>query len=91
MELDPYEQEILEAFEAGRMEPVEDEAGAIRRAQAGAERYFHEKEEVHLQLTRDDAYVLRQQAERSGASSEQLMADILHQYAAGMLQPRTQP
>ena len=92
-ELDEEEQEILEAYESGRLVPVPDREAVIARLQSYAQAAQRKDRRVNIRLTARDLTALQSIALDEGIPYQTLMASILHKYVTGRLveRPRSMP
>ena len=87
-ELDEEEQEILEAYESGRLVPVPDREAVIARLQSYAQAAQRKDRRVNIRLTARDLTALQSIALDEGIPYQTLMASILHKYVTGRLVER---
>lgn len=87
-ELDEEEQEILEAYESGRLVPVPDREAVIARLQSYAQAAQRKDHRVNIRLTAHDLTALQSIALEEGIPYQTLMASILHKYVTGRLVER---
>lgn len=88
LQLDPYEQEINDAIEQGKVkeEKVTDEE---KKRLAGIARYTldHMKKDkrVNIRIKANDLNAIRGKAEENGLPYQTLMSTILHHFATGKI------
>jgi predicted DNA binding CopG/RHH family protein len=98
MKLDPYEAEILEAYESGKIKPVVNKA-ELQRLRASARATAIKDRRVNIRLSSGDLQDIQAKALEEGLPYQTLIASILHKYVTGRLTedsmkvaaPRTQP
>ena len=83
--LDPEEKEILESFERGEWESVDDIESKRAFSKEAASNFLRKDERVTLRLSSGDLQRLKQKAAYKGLPYQTLIASILHKYAAGHL------
>ncbi len=83
--LDSEEQEILDAYEQGMVEPVADSAQKINEAQEAARNTFNKVRRVNLRVTERDFYLAHIRAQEEGLPYQTLLASIIHKYLTGRL------
>ena len=85
--LDPYEQELEDAFEKEGIKPVTGE----RRRQIeemtvqAARNYLRKDQRINIRLSSADLQRLKMRASREGLPYQTMIAGILHKVAAGLL------
>lgn len=84
-ELDPEEQDVLAAFEAGQLKPVEQGAKLRERHQAYADAMFRMDARINIRLPSKDLRGLQKRALAEGIPYQTLVASILHKYVEGRL------
>ena len=87
--LDPYELEILEAYETGKLKPVATKA-ELQRLRAAARATAIKDKRVNIRLSTADLLDIQAKALAQGMPYQTLIASILHRYVAGALED-TQP
>jgi predicted DNA binding CopG/RHH family protein len=82
--LDPYELEVLEAYEAGRLKPA---AGPeeLQRLRAAARATASKDKRVNIRLSSVDLLDIRAKALAEGMPYQTLIASVLHKYVTGRL------
>lgn len=82
--LDPEEQELLAAFEAGEMQSDFSEE---RKAELGqmAEASLKKDKRINIRISSRDLQALQQKAMEEGMPYQTLVSSILHKYASGSL------
>ncbi len=83
--LDPEEQEILEAFESGRIKPLPDAKAQIVQHQKAAEATFKKDARISIRLSSRDLRALQVRALQEGMPYQMLISSVLHKYAEGQL------
>jgi len=81
MNLDEYESEILEAFESGKLKPVEpsDDFKAIAR------NTMRKNKKINIRISENDLSALQRKAARDGIPYQTLIGSVLHRFASGFL------
>jgi predicted DNA binding CopG/RHH family protein len=85
--IDPYESEVLEAYDAGELESVatKDE---LARIKAAARATGTKDRRVNIRLSSADLRDIQIAALREGMPYQTLIASILHKYVTGRLSER---
>ena len=83
--LDPDEEGILEAFEAGELKPVDDRAEQIRTAREAARQTFNKSRRINLRLTQRDLERAHSRAREEGIPYQTLLSSVIHKYLDGRL------
>jgi predicted DNA binding CopG/RHH family protein len=78
--LDAYEQELLQAFEAGKLKPAKNKAALMKETKIAAKRYFEKKARLNIRLTEADLQRLKRKAVMEGLPYQTLAASVLHKY-----------
>ena len=79
--LDGYEQEILELYEDGRLKP----ASSGTDYQTIARTTLKKNRKINIRLPENDLIAIKQRAAREGIPYQTLIGSILHKYASGFL------
>lgn len=85
MELDPEEQDILEAYESGQYEPVPNLEEALRQHRRYAEATFRKDQRITIRISSRDLQALRKRALIEGIPYQTLVASVLHKFIDGRL------
>ena len=89
--LDPYEREILEAYEAGKLKPIATKA-ELARLRAAARATGVKDRRVNIRLSSGDLHDIQARALEEGMPYQTLIASVLHKYVTGRLtDPSTKP
>lgn len=93
MKLDPYEEEVLAAFEAGSLLPLatKEELEQIRES---ARATATKDQRINIRLSAGDLRDIQVKAMQEGMPYQTLIASVLHKYVTGRLaerNPATQP
>jgi len=80
IQLDDYEQDILESVERGEWNSVKNLQQEIEHYQHHARNYITSIQKVTIELPSSDIASLEQLANTSGVSMPLLLSSILHQY-----------
>jgi len=81
--LDQEEQEILDAFESEKMEPLSDADERIKRHREYAAATFKKDKRINIRLAGRDLEAIQQLAIREGIPYQTFIASILHKFADG--------
>jgi len=81
MVLDDYENEILEAYESGKLKPIELQDDY----QAMARNTMKKNRKINIRISENDLSVLRRRAAREGIPYQTLVGSVLHRFASGLL------
>ncbi len=89
MKLDKDEQDILDSFEKGEWERVENPTEEIRKHQQYARNTLKKDKRVNIRISSKDLEEIQVTAVRHGIPYQTLMASILHRYVHGDLVDKT--
>lgn len=84
---DPYEAEVLEAYEAGHLEPVTAKAELTRLRDAARATAIKDRR-VNIRLSSGDLQDIQAKALEEGMPYQTLIASVLHKYVTGRLADR---
>lgn len=84
-QLDPEEQEILEAFEQGILNPIPDAEAHIQEAKAIARNTLNKTKRINLRLTERDYQLAHVRAIEEGLPYQTLLSSVIHKYLTGRL------
>lgn len=82
--LDPFELEILEAYESGRLKPGASKA-ELARLRAAARATAIKDKRVNIRLSSVDLLDIQAKAMEEGMPYQTLIASVLHKYVTGRL------
>jgi len=82
--LDPYEQEVLQAYEAGKLKPIANKAELLGMRMAARATAIKDRR-VNIRLSSIDLLDIQAKALEEGMPYQTLIASVLHKYAAGKL------
>jgi predicted DNA binding CopG/RHH family protein len=82
--LDPYELEVLEAYESGKLKPSAGKA-ELQRMRAAARATAIKDKRVNIRLSSADLLDLQAKALEEGLPYQTLIASVLHKYVTGRL------
>ena|SRR3569832_2713224 len=82
--LDPYEVELLEAFESGKLAPIGTKA-EIAKLRAAARATAIKDRRVNIRLSAVDLQDIQVKALEEGMPYQTLIASVLHKYVTGRL------
>ena len=80
IQLDDYEQDILDSVERGEWQSVPNLQQAIDRYQRHAQAYMQSIQKITIELPSSDIASLQELASSSGVSIPLLLSSIIHQY-----------
>lgn len=83
-EADPYEAELLEAFDSGKLKSVATKAELARMRSAARATAIKDKR-VNIRLSAGDLQDIQVKALEAGMPYQTLIASVLHKYVAGRL------
>jgi predicted DNA binding CopG/RHH family protein len=83
-ELDPYELEVLEAYESGKLKPSAGKA-ELQRLRAAARATAIKDKRVNIRLSSVDLLDIQARALEEGMPYQTLIASVLHKYVTGRL------
>ena len=82
--LDPYELEVLQAFESGKLKPSAGKA-ELQRLRAAARATAIKDKRVNIRLSSVDLLDIQARALEEGMPYQTLIASVLHKYVTGKL------
>jgi predicted DNA binding CopG/RHH family protein len=82
---DDEELEILKAWEAGTLKPVNDAAEHIKRHQTAAAATFKKDQRLNIRITSRDLKHLQARALEEGVPYQTFAASLLHKFVSGRL------
>ena len=85
--LDPYEKEVLEAYESGQLKPLATKA-ELARMRAAARATAIQDRRVNIRLSSGDLHDLQAKALEEGMPYQTLIASVLHKYVMGQFAER---
>lgn len=85
--LDPYELEVLEAYDAGKLRPSAEKA-ELQRLRAAARATAIKDKRVNIRLSSVDLLDIQAKALEEGMPYQTLIASVLHKYVTGKLAER---
>jgi predicted DNA binding CopG/RHH family protein len=85
IKLNPEEEEILEAFESGKLERIENSENEIKRHKIIAEATFKKDARINIRLSSRDLRALQARALREGIPYQTLVSSVLHKFVDGQL------
>ena len=87
--LDNEEQEILDAFEKGKLEPARNGATILSRLRTAARNTIKKDKRVNIRISGKDLTEIQVRAIQDGIPYQTLMSSILHKYAIGRFHERS--
>lgn len=85
--IDPYEQEVLAAYESGALKSVASKA-ELAKLKAAARATSTKDKRVNIRLSSGDLQDIQAKALQEGMPYQTLIASILHKYVTGQLEER---
>jgi predicted DNA binding CopG/RHH family protein len=85
--LDPYESQLLSAFESGRLSQVGTKA-ELAKLRAAARSTSIKDRRVNIRLSAGDLHDIQVKALEEGMPYQTLIASVLHKYVTGRLSER---
>ena len=82
--LDPYELDVLEAYESGKLKPIASKA-ELQRMRASARATAIKDKRVNIRLSSADLLDIQAKALAEGMPYQTLIASVLHKYVVGKL------
>jgi predicted DNA binding CopG/RHH family protein len=82
--LDPYELEVLEAYESGKLKPTASKA-QLQRMRAAARATAIKDKRVNIRLSSVDLLDIQAKALEEGMPYQTLIASVLHKFVTGKL------
>lgn len=82
--LDPYELEVLEAYELGKLKLIASKA-ELQRLRASARSTAIKDKRVNIRLSSGDLLDIQAKAMEEGMPYQTLIASVLHKYVTGRL------
>jgi len=86
---DKEEQDILDAFDSGKLKRVKGTAAAIKAHREIAEATFKKDSRINIRLSSKDLRALQVRALEEGIPYQTLVASVLHKYVDGQLIEKT--
>lgn len=80
IQLDDYEQDILDSVERGEWQSVQNLQQEIERYQLHAQAYMQSLQKITIELPSSDIASLQELSARSGVSIPLLLSSIIHQF-----------
>ena len=81
--LDKYEQEIVDAYEAGKLKPVKNQAEKIKALRLAAKDFLNKKKNINIRISNADLQKIKAKAAEKGLPYQTLIGSLLHRYSAG--------
>ena len=86
--LDKYEMDILNSYESGEWEEIENMDEEIEKHSKYADETFKKNKRVNIRLSQKDINLIKIKAMEEGIPYQTLMASVLHKFAAGKTSPQ---
>ncbi len=83
--LDAYEQDVLEAFDAGKLKSTSPSKTDLKRFKAAASATFIKDRRVNIRMSTPDLMDIQARALEEGLPYQTFIASVLHKYASGRL------
>jgi predicted DNA binding CopG/RHH family protein len=87
--LDQEEKDLLESFERGEWQSIQNRKEEFKRYQDYASATFKKEMRVNIRLSKKDLEALQKRALEEGIPYQTLMASVLHKYVMGRLVERS--
>jgi predicted DNA binding CopG/RHH family protein len=87
-QFDQEEKELLDSYERGEWNTVEDLEGETRRFREYARATFRKDARVNIRISSKDLDALKKKAMEEGIPYQTLMTSILHKFVSGRLTER---
>ena len=88
--IDPFESEILEAFDKGQLQSI-DTKSELAKFKAAARATGIKDKRVNIRLSAGDLSDIQVKALEQGMPYQTLIASVLHKYVTGVLSEQGQP
>lgn len=85
IDIEQYEEEILEDFEKGELVSVNDAEESMRKAKEAAHNFMKRDSRINIRISSADLNMIRRVAVQEGLPYQTLLASVLHKFAAGRL------
>ncbi len=85
VKLNPEEQQILDSYEAGEWQPVENREAEISRYRQYARATLKKDKRINIRISQANLEALQIKALEEGIPYQTLIASILHKYLNGRL------
>jgi predicted DNA binding CopG/RHH family protein len=82
--LDPYELDVLQAYESGKLKPIAAKA-ELQKMRAAARATAIKDKRVNIRLSAVDLMDIQAKALEEGMPYQTLIASVLHKYVTGKL------
>ncbi len=90
--LDAYENEILSAYEKGKLKSASPSKAELAKFKAAASATFLKEKRVNIRLSTPDLMDIQARALEEGMPYQTLIASVLHKFVAGRLvEPSSSP
>lgn len=83
--LDPYEKEILEAYEKGELKSISPSKADLAKFKAAATATFIKDKRVNIRLSSPDLMDIQARALEEGMPYQTFIASVLHKFVTGRL------
>lgn len=83
--LDAYENEILSAYEKGKLKPTSTSKAELATFKAAASATFLKEKRVNIRLSTPDLMDIQARAREEDMPYQTLIASVLHKFVAGRL------
>jgi predicted DNA binding CopG/RHH family protein len=81
-ELTPEEKAVLDAFEAGELEPIDDVERENERYRSYAANALKRDQRISIRISSGDLAAIQERAQEAGMPYQALIEELLHKYAA---------
>ena len=83
--LDKYEKDILESFEKGEWEPIDDLEKEKERLSKIAKNTYLKNKRINIRISEWDLIRLKAKSMKEGIPYQSLVSSLIHQYITGKL------
>ena len=89
MKLDQEEKELLEAYENGKMDPMDPSPELLSKLSKAAENTFKKDKRINIRLSSHDLSGIQSKALQKGIPYQALISSLIHQYVEGDIHEKT--
>ncbi len=88
--LDQEERDILEAFDSGKIQPIENSKDEMKKHKIYASSTFKKDKRINIRLTSRDLLMIQKLAMSEGIPYQTFIGSILHKFVDGRYIEKTQ-
>ena len=85
LKLNDEEREILDAFEDGKLSPIDMSEREIEELKAAAAKAIDKSNRISIHIPQSDLKKIKKRAVKTGIPYQTLITAVLHQYAEGKI------